>query len=169
MSMIRRHLFILCPLALIAFSCGDSEPDADLGVNASLIAEEMTGDHPSCARPHPDLTAADTDGDGVLSDAERQAFREARMAEILAEFDVDEDGELSAEERAAAKAAKRAERFATLDIDEDGLLSPTEVADTCKLEARFAALDSDEDGFISLEEFSVARWGRRGRRGPPGR
>ena len=59
----------------------------------------------------------DTDGDGKLSDAEKEAAREARKAEfearraeILEKFDTDGDGKLSPEERKAAIAAARARR-----------------------------------------------------------
>ena len=49
----------------------------------------------------------DTDGDGKLSDEEKQAAREARKAEFLKKFDKDGDGELSPEERKAAGEAIR--------------------------------------------------------------
>ena len=162
-GMISRRLLCLPFLVLPACGGASSSSTETVDDTTSLLAEEMTGDHPSCERAHPDLSAADTDGDGVLSDAERQAFREARIAELLAEFDADGDGELSREERQAVRDAKRAERFDTLDADDDGLLSEEEVAETCRLSIRFAAIDTDGDGAISLEEFSVKRWGRKGR------
>ena len=49
----------------------------------------------------------DTDGDGKLSDEEKEAAREARKAEFLKKFDKDGDGELSPEERKAAGEAIR--------------------------------------------------------------
>jgi len=49
----------------------------------------------------------DTDGDGKLSDEEKEAAREARKAEFLKKFDKDGDGELSPEERKAAGEAMR--------------------------------------------------------------
>ncbi len=161
----RLSFYLTCSFLVAAQACGggDSGADAELDADTALLAEEMTGDHPSCERPHRDLSEADTDGDGALSREEREAFRAARREAILAEFDVDGDGELSAEERQAARDAKRAERFAELDTDGDERLSADEVADNCRLAHRFASLDVDEDGFISLEEFSAARWGRFGR------
>ena len=48
----------------------------------------------------------DTDGDGVISDAERDAAKEKRRARIVKRFDADGDGQLNDEEREAAKAAK---------------------------------------------------------------
>lgn len=59
------------------------------------------------------LERFDTDGDGVLSDSEREAAREARRAEreahhqaMLAKYDADGDGALSEEERQAASEAE---------------------------------------------------------------
>ena len=154
-----RRISAICVLTLAA--CGgapaDSAPETD------LIVEELTGDHPSCTRRHPDLSAADTDGDGMLSTEERQAFRAARIGAILADFDVDQDGELSADEREAVRAAKRAQRFTELDTDDDERLSEAEVADACRLSRRFDRLDADSDGYLSLDEFSAERWRRRRR------
>lgn len=58
------------------------------------------------------LASFDFDGDGALSQEERQAVREDRKAEILGEFDVDDDWELSREERQAARETLRARRAA---------------------------------------------------------
>lgn len=148
---------IWAPLLLVA-ACDGSEAGFD--TTESLIAEEMVGDHPACERPHRDLSAADSDGDGTLSEAEREAFRAARRAEILAAFDADEDGSLSPGERAVAKAARRQARFDELDADASGGLSPAEVEEACRLAARFDEVDTDGDGVISAAEFGDLGWSR---------
>lgn len=166
-TVIRRPLNLLWPAFAFAFACGT---EADLGTTEALLAEEIAGDHPECARPHRDLSAADTDGDGSLSDEERTAFRAAKRAALLAEFDADDDGELSAEERAEAVVARRHARFEALDTDASESLSPEEVADRCRLESAFDRLDTNEDGELSADEFGAATWrssarARRARRG----
>lgn len=157
------HLPLICALPMALAACGGT----DFASSSSLLAEEMAGDHPACTRPHRDLSAADTDGDGELSDAERQAFRDARRADLLAAFDADGDGELSQAERDAARLSKRLERFAELDADASGGLSQVEVADACRLAEHFDELDADEDGEISSDEFTAERWHAR-RRGDMG-
>lgn len=67
----------------------------------------------------------DTDGDGKLSDAEREvakAARAAKKAEFLAANDTDGDGKLSQDEKKAAHAAF----IAKYDSDSDGKLSKEE-------------------------------------------
>ena len=82
----------------------------------------------------------DVDGDGALSDEERQTAREARrelhrerFQERFAAADTDGDGELSREEKMAARELhrervqeRRAEIRAQFDTDNDGLLSDEE-------------------------------------------
>ncbi|MBI4820653.1 MAG: hypothetical protein HY791_30595 [Deltaproteobacteria bacterium] len=123
----------------------------------------------------------DTDGDGALSDVEREILRadlEARGANLearqLAEFDADGDGALSDTEIEAARAARRAEHearraadLATYDADGDGRLSHEERramhdARKAALEARFDADSNgslDETETLALKEFlrSVVR------------
>ena len=50
------------------------------------------------------LKKFDKDGDGKLSEEEREAAKAARKAMILEKFDKDGDGELNEEERKAARA-----------------------------------------------------------------
>jgi hypothetical protein len=121
----------------------------------------------------------DTDGDGVISEAERQAFVESRKAAPgggAAAWDTDGDGVISETERQEAiktlraKAdERRAELFAKIAGD-DGLL---DVEDFAKVPALarvpqetikrlFALLDLDGDGTVDLETFLA---GVRG--GPP--
>ncbi|MEZ5300238.1 MAG: EF-hand domain-containing protein [Verrucomicrobiales bacterium] len=117
------------------------------------------------------LAEFDVDGDGQLSEEERQAAKEARKAridEIRDRIDTDGDGEISDEEREAAREAmrerieaKRSERFAAADTDDSGGISAEEFAAIGPVShlpedvaARiFDRLDSDDDGSISEEEF----------------
>lgn len=121
------------------------------------------------------LEIYDTDGDGVLSEEERQAMREARRDDrhqhFIDEWDTDGDGVLSEEEKEAAHIAireriiaRRALRFDEADINGDGFLSPEEfkaipaVARLLheypeKVRMIFNRLDADDDGLISKEEF----------------
>jgi len=122
----------------------------------------------------PDFLAEyDVDEDGVLSEEERQAMKDARAearAERIAEIDTDGDGTISEEERAAAREAlvariqeRRSERFNEADADDDGAISSEEflaIEAVARLaerrperaEAIFNRL-AGEDGAISEEEF----------------
>lgn len=82
------------------------------------------------------LEKYDSDGDGVLSDGERDALHEARKGRHggkrgrrLERFDTDGDGQLSDSERTAAR-EKRGDRQARtlerFDADGDGQLSGSE-------------------------------------------
>ncbi len=114
----------------------------------------------------------DIDGDGILSDEERDAMRKAMREEMIARFDLDGDGEVSREERRAA----RTERFENsdrgqelmreFDLDGDGVLSDDEQAamDQHMQEQRdqrraeqLAEYDLDGDGELSREERQVQR------------
>ena len=78
----------------------------------------------------------DTDGDGTLSDIEKEAMKsamEARKVKVLAAFDADSDGTLSDTERQAAREAGKAKRkeikaamLTEFDTDNDGKLSKEE-------------------------------------------
>ncbi|MFC5050196.1 EF-hand domain-containing protein [Rubritalea spongiae] len=95
---------------------------------------------------------------------------------ILEKFDADGDGELSEEEREAAKAAmkERKEAFiAKYDTDGDGELSEDEKQAAKDL--IIAQYDTDGDGKLSRDERQVAREAGedlpgppRGRKGPRG-
>jgi len=132
------------------------------------------------------LEVFDTDGDGVLSEEERQAMREARHQMHqgwLEHWDTDGDGVLSEEERQAAIEAMRArieerrtDRFHEADTDGDGCLSYEEftaipaVARLLeehpeKVPLIFDRLDADDDDCVSLEEF-IAHLRIRHRRHP---
>ncbi len=112
----------------------------------------------------------DTDGDGVISEAERQAFVESRRQAPqggAAAWDTNGDGVVDAEEREAAIAALRAradERRSDLFNDaagDDGVLSLEEFAGLPAVqrvpqetvERLFALMDLDDDGEVTMEEF----------------
>ncbi len=123
-----------------------------------------------------DLSVYDTDADGVLSDEElaaaKEAIRAAKVQEKLDEFDSDGDGVLSDEEKAAAREARQAERAAErqaiideFDADGDGVLNEEERAAAKEAraaeriaakETRFAEIDTDASGALSAEEVQVA-------------
>ncbi len=99
----------------------------------SASAEEASGPKPMPPMPDKAPPAIDTDGDGKVSEEERQAGREkmkeifeARRKEMIAKFDKDGDGKLSEEERKAAQETRKAEFLAKFDKDGDGKLSEEE-------------------------------------------
>lgn len=55
--------------------------------------------------------------------AQMKEKREARRAEMLAQFDTNKDGQLDENERAAMREARAAERFQKLDTNGDNVLS----------------------------------------------
>ena len=106
--------------------------ELDLNNDGEITLEELQGQ--STAR----FEAADTDGDGALSEAEMIA----RATE-------------GAQERATRMIARMLER---LDENEDGLLQLDEVPKRGqdRMERRFERADADSDGVISAEEFETA-------------
>lgn len=112
----------------------------------------------------------DTDGDGVISEAERQAFVEARKSAPRGgaiRWDLNNDGVIDAEERQKAiealraKADERRSALFTKVAGDDGLLDLAEFTKIPSLAMRppeavarlFALLDEDDDGTITLEDF----------------
>lgn len=116
------------------------------------------------------LARLDTDRDGTISAAERQAQLAARgldQAEVQAKRA--ERRALRAERRAERKEMRAGrtlrigdKRFARLDADKDGRLSLAEV--TARSAVRFQRLDANKDGALTREERRSARAERQARR-----
>ncbi len=128
------------------------------------------------------LKPFDVDGDGKLSEEERQAYLKAvhdgqighpvrpgqPPTPVANPWDTDGDGKLSDAEKAAAQEAirakilaERAARFDELDKDDDGLLTAEEFLGVPGIRPELAArilahLDTDGDGKISKDEFLAA-------------
>jgi len=84
--------------------------------------------HPQREIP-PELVAQfDTDGDGKLSEEEREAARERKHKELLEKYDADKDGALGEDERTKMKEDIKAEILKKFDKDGDGKLSEEERA-----------------------------------------
>ena len=94
------------------------------------------------------LKNLDTDGDGKISDDEKEAIHTKVKKEVLNRYDLDRDGKLSDEERAKAKADGK------LKLDKDGKGSS-------ELESKARAafnkkFDKDGDGKLNEAEKKAA-------------
>lgn len=145
---------------------GDGEVDADERLDAMLES----------GRGRRLAERFDADGDGTLSDAERQALKDS-MAQREAEreqrridrYDQDGDGVLSPEEEAAAREAEQRQRedrfrqFADeFDQDGDGDLNADERSDAWatmrdrrEIDAFVRRYDSNGDGKIDTTDFNA--------------
>ena len=118
------------------------------------------------------LAQYDADGDGFLSDEERDQMRKDRRDEMLARLDLDGDGEISRDERRAARQdrfeqSERGQRLMReFDLDGDGELSADEQAAmdehmAAERDARraeqIAEYDADGDGQLSRDERRTQR------------
>lgn len=136
-------------------------------VALSPAAADAKGNHDRGERQMFDFSAADANADGILTEAEMDAYRAARFA---AE-DTDGDGLLSRDEMLAT-AMKRAEQRMAARIDKmiemrdsdgDGKIAADELVMQNMAKRMFVRLDRDKDGAISVEEFENARDHRSGR------
>lgn len=139
------------------------------GASAALSHDQRKG-------PGMDFEALDLDGDGVITMAEIDSFREARFVR----FDANEDGFLDQDEvigrfselgRGDRRRGRRGsdddstkwahfiERF---DEDGDGKLSLAELP-ARRLDRVFNRLDSDDEGTVTRAEFDAAGDRFRGR------
>ncbi len=100
-------------------------------------AEGRRGQRGDAPRMDPELLKQfDTDGDGQLSETEREAVKahmEAKKAAFIKKYDLDADGELNEDETAAMKAsikekmeAMKADLLTKFDADGDGKLTGEE-------------------------------------------
>ena len=114
----------------------------------------------------------DADKDGKVTEAEIQAWHDARFAAA----DADKNGLLSPEELTAMQAARMQERLAArsqkmierLDGNGDGQLSAEELAQMGKRQTPFQRADADGDGGVSKEEAQAAM-GKAGKHGKHGK
>jgi Ca2+-binding EF-hand superfamily protein len=99
----------------------------------------------------------DADNNGQVTEAEMRAAQEARFAAA----DTNGDGVLSEEEiaaRSSQRAAERAKRMISrLDSNDDGALSQAELNERRDIGRVFARLDANDDGSISEDEFAEGR------------
>lgn len=147
-----------------------------VGTGAQGIAQAMGGGMGMMGMGgdgmRPDFQELDADGDGRLTRAEMEKYRQARFAKA----DTDGDGKLSRAEIDAQIAARQAamrERMLDRmigwrDVDGDGMLSPDEMRADRGLRM-FAGMDADRDGTISADEFDeMGAWHQRHHRGAGG-
>ena len=108
--------------------------------------EAIEGELPPLFREHLAFDVADTDNDGLISEAE---FARDAIAGFTA-LDDEGKGHLTPEDLGEHDPAL----FARVDADGDGMLSFDELM-TFKMEA-FAAADEDGDGYLGFDEMLEA-------------
>ncbi|MCX5744025.1 MAG: hypothetical protein NT062_16165 [Proteobacteria bacterium] len=98
------------------------------------------------------------DLDPVQREAMKQKFDEMRK-EREAKLDADGDGKISETERDTARHARAVEMRTKLDADGDGKVTTQELAASGRMARRFgdtAALDTNKDGDVSTDELEAA-------------
>jgi Ca2+-binding EF-hand superfamily protein len=106
----------------------------------------------------------DTDGDGIISDEEREVARQRREELVRARVDTDGDGQVSEAERAAARRDRAGRVHASLDRDGDGRVTPDELGATDARGLDVQVADTDGDGALSVAELETVWAERRARR-----
>ncbi len=92
------------------------------------------------------MAELDKDGDGQISDAERDAARLVRVAETKRRLDTNGDGKLTVDELKDSRMARRlGDKIDTIDTDKNGEISPEELK-------------------ASMDEMRANMWGGRGGR-----
>lgn len=125
-----------------------------LGMTGGAVAGKYKdGDHrgPMSAI----MAMVDSDGDGKITRAEADAFRDSQMAK----FDTDGDGSLNADEYIAMREDFRRQmmqaRFKSQDENGDGKLSKEELGD--RVDRMFEWMDRNDDGVIEGDEMRPHR------------
>ena len=128
----------------------------------------------AAAQDGPPRSRVDVDGDRRISLSEMQAAHAQRFVRL----DVNRDGRLTQAERQAGRQAIRAERtgrraerqaamFSRRDTDRDGALSAAEAPK--RLAERFAQVDVNRDGRLTAQELQAGRMALRSNGRGPGR
>ncbi len=159
---------ILLPIVLL-IACDREDTDNAEPSDAAVEAQDGAEGHRGGRGGFKKL---DTDGDGMISQAEA---KDSRLADKFAELDADKDGKLSKDEMHAMKGghgkgskdpAERAAHFMKkFDANNDGAISSAEVADHPKLAGKFAELDADKDGKLTATELQAMKGHGRGHGG----
>ncbi len=153
---------------LAALAGGWNSADAQVEARIRSEAPRRTAELPEFLRVY------DVNGDGVLSEEERQVARDVRderLDSLTSPWDSNGDGALSLEEIQIAHSElearieeKRSARFDEADRDGDGAISDEEFRsipaisrlDPDKISAALEKLDRNGDGNVSKEEFLSA-------------
>ncbi|HEY0134226.1 MAG TPA: EF-hand domain-containing protein [Nannocystis sp.] len=146
---------IFLPIVLL-FACDKEDTDNAEPNDAAVESNDGDRGH----RGRGGLKKLDTDGDGMISQAEA---RDSRLADKFAELDADKDGKLSKDELHAMKgkghdpAERAAHMLKKFDANNDGAITQAEVGDHPKLADKFAELDADKDGKLTSTELQAMR------------
>lgn len=171
---------LLSTAGLLCAGIAIASPKADINNDGQITQAEFL------AEADTRFNATDTNFDGLLTKEEIKAAREAKRAERKAKIDTNGDGTISDAEKDAAKALrkekKQARKLAKLDTNGDGTISDAE-KDAAKAlrderraerkakkkerkaekgekgrkgEKRALRGDTNEDGVISRAEFDTA-------------
>ena len=135
-------------------------------VSASSLVLADAGGNPGAAHRGAfleRLKAADTNGDGMLSQQEAAAL--PHIAAHFSAIDANQDGQITFDELRAYMKSQRghhgAKAFQTADTNGDGRISRDEFL--AQAAARFDRMDANKDGFLTPDEVRGAhRHGPRG-------
>jgi Ca2+-binding EF-hand superfamily protein len=101
----------------------------------------------------------DTDHDGTISPAEREAGRTRRQSEMRAQMDLDHDGRITLAERAAARHQRAQDLVTRFDTNGDGRLATTELP-RARWFQNDLTVDANQDGFLTADELEAAMTAR---------